>query len=196
MIDKISENIVNNFSKNKSLTTEEKEEYNYALNIFLSYALHLVTLLVIVFFTKMYWQGILYNFAYIFLRTYAGGFHAKSPKVCYFFSIFLCTAALLIIKYTDYNFNSIVAQSIVSYLIIMLLSPVEDKNKPLDEIETKVFRLRARIIATIYLVSIFIALFLNFYSFAFVISLCLTILSVMVILGLIKNRLIKALPNN
>lgn len=190
MIDKLSCNIVNHISKNISLSSEEKEEYSYAINILLSYALHLTTLLIIVALTKMYWQGFLYNFSYIFLRSYAGGFHAKSPKVCYFLSILICTISLLVIKYANFSFSFITALSLISYLIIMVLSPVEDKNKPLDEVEAKIFKFRARIIASIYLVIILLSLLVGYKDFSFVLSLSLAVLSVMVILGLIKNKLI------
>lgn len=189
MIAKLSCNIVKHISKNISLSSEEKEEYSYAINILLSYALHLTTLLIIVTLTKMYWQGFLYNFSYIFLRSYAGGFHAKSPKVCYFLSILICTASLLVIKYASFNFSFITALSLISYLIIMVLSPVEDKNKPLDEIETKIFKFRARIIASAYLAVIILGLILGYKNFSFVLALSLAVLSFMVILGLIKNKL-------
>lgn len=74
-------------------------------------------------------------------------------------------------------------------LMILVLSPVEDKNKPLDDLEYKVYKRRAIIIAAIELtISILLKLIgldnlfiAAVYSFA--------VLGFMLIIGALKNAL-------
>ncbi len=78
---------------------------------------------------------------------------------------------------------------VAAALIVLILSPVEDKNKPLDKAEHKIYKRRAALIAALKLVvcigfnligldNLFVAVA---YSFA--------TLSFMLIAGRIKNRL-------
>lgn len=190
MIEHLANIIVDSMSKNKIIVSEDREEYLYGINIFISSALHLITLFIIIMIMGLYWQGILFNFAYIMLRNYAGGFHAKSSKVCYLISIGICITSLAVIKFFEASSGVIYILSLFSYIVLMLFSPVEDRNKPLDEIETKVFKVRARIMASIYLLLIIIFCLNGLPEIAFVITLSISILSFMVILGVIKNKII------
>jgi len=67
--------------------------------------------------------------------------------------------------------------------IIARLSPMGDSNKPLDELEVKVYGKRARIILAIEICVIVISLLFKLYIMALTIAISLVALSVMLILG-------------
>lgn len=84
--------------------------------------------------------------AYIPLRMLAGGYHAKTPLRCYNFSVIMLIVVSIGIKYisiTDWGYYILLA---TTALIVIVFSPVEDKNKPLDETESKAYKRRTVII--------------------------------------------------
>jgi len=72
---------------------------------------------------------------------------------------------------------------IVSAILIFAFSPIEDKNKPLDEIEKKVYRRRAIIILVAEVVLAFGLIIINLMSFAVCIIFSLVTLSVLLIVS-------------
>lgn len=78
--------------------------------------------------------------SYIPLRTFVGGYHAKTPLRCYFFSV----VKLIIVSVGIKCFSPPDLVYVIAFLaglfIMVILSPIEDKNKPLDETEKKVYK--------------------------------------------------------
>ena len=78
----------------------------------------------------------------ITLRSYSGGIHSKSKLTCFLLS----RVILLVPVYTYSWFFEVVkgvwilVTGVISFLVIWMLSPVESENKPLDELERKVYR--------------------------------------------------------
>lgn len=84
---------------------------------------------------------------YIPLRSFAGGYHAKTPIRCYIFSVILLIIVSSCMKYifiAEWVYYAILA---TAALVVLILAPVEDKNKPLDETEHKVYKRRTMLIA-------------------------------------------------
>ena len=59
---------------------------------------------------------------------------------------------LLAIKYLPYNLGVYIVATVLSIGVLFAISPIEAINKPLEEIEVKVFGKRARIVLCITLV--------------------------------------------
>lgn len=98
----------------------------------------------------------------------------------------------MLISFCVFNKISIISKYsfiiiyILCSIIILILSPVETKTKPLDELETKVYRKKTRFILIFeFTLSIFIRsdIFIKSISFSFV------IVSILLLLGLISNKL-------
>ena len=84
--------------------------------------------------------------AYIPIRSYAGGYHAKTPVRCYCISVILITATLLAMKYVTLTPATCWGGILGSSVLIFILAPIEDKNKPFTPGgEKKVFK-RSRIL--------------------------------------------------
>lgn len=191
MFENISERITSFLIENKVILTEDKDIYSYGLRQLFMMILNITITILLGIIFKELWQSILFSVVYIPLRSYAGGYHARTPMRCTLFSTVMVCIALLLMKFLTFTRISIVVMLIVSSLIIILLSPVEDKNKPLDDLEKIVYKKRTLIILTIEVIITIATLLLNFSSFSLCLVLSITSLSCMLILGTIKNRLNK-----
>lgn len=74
-------------------------------------------------------------------------------------------------------------------LVVFILSPVEDKNKPLDMIEQSVYKKRAIVISLVELLLSILLKTLDLDSLFVAIVYSYTVLSIMLIAGKIKNHL-------
>lgn len=184
---KLSRKIVNDLTQSDIVKAEDAEIYIYGINQILMYAINISSALIIGLIFGKFFEAAVFIAAYCSLRSFAGGYHAKTPLKCYFFSIIMLIIVLVGIKYlylTEWVYYAVLA---MTFVIVLVLSPVEDKNKPLDDLEHKVYKKRGVIIAAIELLisgllklagldSLFVAIV---YSFA--------TLSFMLIAGKIKN---------
>ena len=79
----------------------------------------------------MVWQSIAFTVFYMMIRPYAGGYHARTPKMCYVFSLIMIIVVLFLIRTIPLNGLLYLLIYAVSSIVIFKLSPVEDENKPL-----------------------------------------------------------------
>ena len=122
---------------------EEQEEYTYGLDLVMSVIASDLTMLIIGIIMKMIPQVIVFVFMYKFIRKYTGGFHCETALTCYLSSSTMCICVLLAIKYLPYNLGVYIVATVLSIATFseyFAISPIEAINKPLEEIEVKVFR--------------------------------------------------------
>lgn len=114
--------------------------YEYGLRQMFATILNILTMLLIGFIMGLAVPAMVYTIAYIPLRVYAGGYHASTPQRCWAFSAIMLWIALCIVKYTpQMYFWVITTLSLIACIVVFLLSPVEDRNKRLDEKEHHVY---------------------------------------------------------
>ena len=187
MFIRLSKRIAKHYCKGES--SDENELYVFGINQCLNMLLNILTALFIGILSGKVFQILLFMLAYIPLRSYAGGWHSRTPLRCYIFSVIMLIVVSVGMKYLSLTEWVYYAVLFVAALIVIILSPVEDKNKPLDEIEHRVYKKRAVIIAAAEIAvsvvfkltglnSLFVAVV---YSFA--------VLGFMLIIGTIKNAL-------
>jgi len=183
MFFKISEKIVDSFVNDGIVKDDDRELYQYGVRQGFSLILNIVTTLIIGLLLNMVWQSAMFMLYYAPIRIYAGGYHAKTQLRCYVLSSIMVTIVLLAIKYFTFTDITCVVLLAISDLVIFLFSPTEDKNKPLDELEKKVYRKRTLVILTVDSVLICEFIFLKFFDVAICGVLALLALSVMLIVA-------------
>ena len=102
----ILERLTNHFVVNEVIRDEDREIYYYGLYQGFLIIVNIITAIIIGVIFRMVWQSILFMLAYVPLRTYGGGYHAKTEGRCYLISIALASGVLLAIKFilmTDLN---------------------------------------------------------------------------------------------
>lgn len=187
--------VINNFTeflvKNNIIEEKQREIYAYGLSQLIVYLYNFLTVIIIGLIFGMVWQSIAFTAFYMMIRPYAGGYHARTPQMCYVYSLIMIIAVLFLIKIIPLNGLLYLLIYAISSIIILKLSPVEDENKPLDNIEKVVFRKRAIKSHIILSLCCLIFWFVKLKELSLCILLALFVLSIMLVLGEIKNRHLK-----
>jgi len=142
MFRNISVQIIDTLIESNTIKTEDKEIYLFGIQQMFTILLNAVTVVFLGILTKMLLQSVLFMTAFIPLRIYAGGFHSKTPLRCYIYSTCFLAVILLAMRFINVSFLIYCVLYIISSIIILWLSPAEDKNKPLDELEKSVYKKR------------------------------------------------------
>lgn len=173
------------------IEAEDIEIYIYGINQIFVSILNIVSALIIGLIFGVLWEIAVFMAVYIPLRSYAGGYHAKTPLRCYIFSVIMLIIVSTGIKYlyvAEWVYYAFFALSII---VVFILSPVEDKNKPLDEIEYKVYKKRAILITIAEILLSILLKMIGLDNIFIAVVYSFIVLSVMLIAGMIKNSLLK-----
>ena len=136
------------------------------------------------------WQAIFYGIAFIPLRIYAGGFHFENTFVCLSVSTVIdVTAVVVIANASSIPLTALLVCLFPAVAVIWLLSPIETPNKPLDEMERKVYGRRSKIISGLYFIVAVFLYFVGASSFAAAICTATTYVALLVLVGNAKNNL-------
>lgn len=187
MFYKTSVYIADIIEQQNKFAPEDKEVYRYGIQQGLNLALNILTTIVIGALCGMVYPSILFLVCYMPLRSFCGGYHAKTHLHCYIYSVIMITSILLVTKYAVFNIVLYEILVLISLIIILILAPVEDENKKLDSVEKGVFRKRAYIIAFLEVLLYHIILFTSFTNSCKILSTALFSLSILMIIGSIKN---------
>jgi accessory gene regulator B len=188
MFFKASEVITEAMIQNHAIKTEDRELYRYGVQQSLLAIMNICTFILIGVVCKVFWQSVVFILAYIPLRHYAGGFHAKTPVRCYLYSIVLITAAFLAIRFIPWTNLICGIILLINLICVLILSPVESVNKRLDALEKKVYRKRSYLITIFEICFAFVCMFTCQYKLLVCLTMETTVISIMLIWGEIDNR--------
>jgi len=158
MFAKEAEKITQKLLENNSISCGQYEICRFGFQQGLTIMLNAVTVIVIGIVMKELWQAVLFMMLYAPLRSNAGGYHARTATRCYVYSIILMIAVLLTMKHLIIPTFICIIAFLISCAIILVLSPMEDANKPLDDIEQVVYKKRTYMITALEAIIFFIAL--------------------------------------
>lgn len=163
---------------------------SYGIYILLNTVLNFFTTILIGAIFNMVIESIVLLIAYIFLRSYGGGYHADSPFICYVISVAIIICSLSCVKFLDNTRYFYYLLLILGVGIVFILAPVENINKPLDRCECKTYRKMSCIVLFTELIILIVMDFI-FQNIFKVIVIAIFVESIMLILGKIKNSLKK-----
>jgi len=149
MFGKSAEKLSEKLLQQNIITNEQYEICRYGFQQGMTVLLNFITIAVIGCIMHEFLHAMLFMAAFIPLRRYAGGFHAKTPVRCYLYSVGTVIAILLAIKLSMLTHPICVTIYAVAGTVIAVLAPIEDKHKPLDQTERSVYRKRTLIVAAI-----------------------------------------------
>lgn len=146
MIHSLAKNIALFFSQNGIIQNEDKDIYEYGLELVLSSAINIVGIFVMMFISKLYIETLLYFIGFSFLRVTAGGYHAKTHFRCLLMSLGFYQLSMLLI-FIHIPFWVFIVFVLIMLVTVTALSPVEDENKPLDNNERNILKRKSIILA-------------------------------------------------
>jgi accessory gene regulator B len=162
MFNHVSKKITDNMIKRGTVDFGESELYCFGVQQGLFIALNIATTIAVGLLMGTLWQLLVFTIAYIALRRFAGGYHAGTPQRCYLFSTIITVAVSLLIGYVDLHIYVYGGLIVLSGVIIIALSPVGNKNKPLDSLERRIYRKRAVIICAIEVLTAMVMLYFRY----------------------------------
>lgn len=188
MFNHISEKVAENMVKNGTVVSEEKEIYLFGIQQGLIFLLNIGTTVAVGLLLGSLWKLLLFTTAYIALRKYAGGYHARTPKQCYVLSTLLSIVVALMVKYVELNIFVGIGLLVFASIIIVMFSPVENRNKLLDEVEKRVYKKWVLVILSIEFLLAIVFMFFNLLPIANCIVWVIVMVSFMVILGMSEGN--------
>ncbi len=151
MIETLAKKITTAFIKNSIIKSEDSEIYNYCFEttIFTSIGYLLLLILSIIF--NEFLVSFIFLFTFIIFRKTCGGYHAKNYSICSLMSLLSYLFLILIAKKIDIIFNVSYFLLIIGLLIILILSPIQDNNKPFTDKQYKRFKIISKVLAAIFI---------------------------------------------
>ncbi len=187
---RLSHKIGDNLVRSNVIKEEDAEIYIYGINQIFVSVLNVSSALIIGLILGMFLESIIFMAAYIPLRSFAGGYHAKTPLRCYFTSLTIIFVVLLFCKYVPLNLLLNSGILVISLVVCTFLCPVQDSNKPLDCAERQRYR---NISVVILFIEAFVWLIMTFviHKYAQIIPISIFTEVMMVVIGKVKNNLIQ-----
>ena len=178
-----SKKITNLLVQSEIISAKDKELYEYGLHQGFILLINIFTTILLGWIFNMIIESIVFLVAYIPLRSYSGGYHAKTPFRCYILSVVMISVALLVVRSSIWNLISVTSVTVIASGIILLLAPVEDKNKPLQQNEREEFKKRTNILLGVLLGLIILFWFVEKQQISIGIMLTLVMVAIMLLLG-------------
>ncbi len=205
MLVKLAKQVVDWQIRKEYLPKEERALYEYAYEALLNQVLNISIAILIALWMHAALPVFVFLVSYIPLRSYCGGYHARTHGGCTILSTLLILGVCMLEKaitegsfiglhYTTRDiFDMIVMMAIVfgiSGSIIFRFAPVADSNKPLDEEETVHYRRQGKVL---WLIETCVGLLLCiwFRRAALIVGISHLVLSIILCLGIIKQRIEK-----
>ncbi len=186
----LSERITAYFETQQVIDPKKRELYRYGVQQGFTILLNVITAVTISLLCGMLLQGLLFLAAYIPLRSYAGGYHAKTPIRCYLLSAVMILAVLLVMRFVLITDRICLIILGIASGIVLLLAPVEDQHKPLDAAEIRVYRRRTCLLWLTELLFAVVCLGLQLRETAVCLAITLLVMAVMLVLGYWKNHIL------
>ena len=150
MLGRIADSIAVLFLKKNIINEDELPVYQYGMQVLIGNIAGMLTVLIVGILISRLVESIIFITIYATLRIYTGGYHARTPLVCniVFLGTYLVTVMIEALKVN----NSVVwIMYLLSCLIILRFSPIENVNKELDDKDKEIYRNKSLIISTLLL---------------------------------------------
>lgn len=153
VIELFSDKLIDYFIYHGFIDEKKKSVYQYGMIVAIQSIINIVSTLIIGLVFGLFFENLCFFIVFRLIRKYSGGLHSEKYKVCLFISVILNVVFLILFRlFMMYpNFNFVIPIEIVSCLILMLLSPITNKNKNISKKEFKVFKWIVLVICIIIL---------------------------------------------
>ncbi len=178
---------------NKEIDNNNNYEiYKYEFKVLIAFLINIAIVIGIGIAFNRLIHSIIFLLCYCLIRKFAGGYHADSnrKRLVIFLCIFIITTLFSKYIYTK-SYKEIVALiSVISFIGIYILSPVEHRNNPLSNREINEYKKVSRFIAMIVIICNLIILNNDrLYNYSIYMSSALFWIFIMLFLGIIKNSM-------
>lgn len=154
MIKKLSAYILQYILNNEVIenTNDEREYYQYGIEITISSILNIVLILGIGLITRNFVESLIFLLLFIPIRQFTGGFHANTYFKCNLFFCLLFSSVIILYRFTGSVLNVYLSILITFICVLLILAkcPIENKNKPIPKERRNFHKTMAALLSIVY----------------------------------------------
>lgn len=156
----------------------------------IEYCINILASVLIAFCFKAYGVVLVFSVAYMLVRGYAGGYHAKTSSGCFLMSAGMLIAAVITVKFIGKIplYRSLFVLEILMMPYIFIKVPIPVRNRTITENERIHFKKRARWLYIIELITESIFIWAGKEQYALAILVAHVVLFIMVLIDSISRR--------
>ena len=182
----VSSFLIRTLVKNDLINEQDTDIYMYCANNLIETGFFITIMIITGLVLNNFMNTVLFLIILFSIRSFSGGFHANTTIGCFFLSYFLYIVNIFFANKLECNtlVNPIVLSILI--VIIVLLSPVDCKQKRLSYNQKNIYRKVCLIICLLVLSAFIFLYFLHSSIINIIFTSFVTVLSIQV-LGIIKN---------
>ena len=159
-----SNKLENFLIEQKIISIEQKEIYAYGLECLIARIGTILYLLLLSICLRAVWQAVVFYFVFLAKRKFAGGYHATTYVKCNALYLLTFMVSVLGDRYVVSNFNSLYLSVFILlfvFMTVLIFSPIENPNNPIEDGQEKKFRRYSLLIASALSVGEMVLFFLD-----------------------------------
>lgn len=149
MYEKIIEKTMRFIFKYGNVKEDEREVYQYGLEITLIFILNICTILIVSLFLNLFFESILFIGCFSLLQSFAGGYHAMTHLRCFLMTTTCWVIALVFIPLIGPHWVLRGIFSTISVITVFAFAPIRHKNYPMSDSKALRMKKIARTIVVI-----------------------------------------------
>jgi len=170
MITKLSEKLTDYFILKNIIDIGEKETYCYCFELMIAFIFNLSLAIIIGFSFLQFVPTILFIIVFLSLRTFAGGYHAKTHFRCILIFVVVFTSFIIIIKWCD-NFSiTNLILSVLGTILLLIFAPLDCKENRVDKKRKRKLKIYTSTFAITYTAIVIVLNIFNYDKIAFSIA--------------------------
>ena len=163
MLLQVSQKLVSIWRQERLIPSNNEEIYVYGVQLLLATALNTSCIILVSCLAQRYFAWLPILFGFIPFRVTSGGYHARTPLTCTLMFCGFYLAVMIAVENIQplYLDRTLLFNSIISFVTVLICSPIPASNKPLTEPEKKRNRLLSLTLASSLLLIVVFALKLS-----------------------------------
>ena len=144
---KFAKYILEKFILQQGTSDSDKIVYLYGLSAGITILENIVITLILGYIFGNLIQTMIFLLSYVPLRSYAGGYHAKTEQVCFIFStLLIIVVEIFFSNFFRFNYVELMGFVIISIFLIVINSPFESEKKSLSNGERKFYKRTVKVV--------------------------------------------------
>lgn len=162
---KCSEIIADWFVSCEVIEEADRELYSYAIKSFFLSFFPVILAAFIGSIRGCTDRGLIIVMPLMVIRKYSGGYHAKKLWSCLFISSLLLLFCIEVSRYCEYGWTLVIC-AIISAISLIIFSPIDNENRPLDQEDFGHYKKVISITVTIMCLVVCVLAAIELYTYA------------------------------
>ena len=151
-------NWIDQMQKKNWLLEEDREYYQYAMEVRLEEILTIATVFFVIICMRQFVNGLTFLVSFLTLRKRTGGFHMKTFEACYMATVGTFVAVIFVAKYVHtYSKIGFICTCIASVYVVVI-GTVNNPDIDMNNSELSVSKKCARIVLTVELLIVIVGM--------------------------------------